>query len=185
MTKDSIQLERERLVNEWIPDLFSSGFCSVLYVGANRKRQHFVDVFEENRFSNITILEIFPENVSFLREKFPDTDTYRVVHGDVREVEKLNLERFDVVFFWHGIDLLPKDDIVPTLRKLEGLCKSLIVLGMPYGRFPRDDTVFDSNQNEDHVSPIYPAFLRELGYETRTHGPQDQIGSSITAWKTP
>ena len=56
MAKSSVQLERERLVNKWVPELFSSGFKSVLYIGANKRRQHFVDAFEYNNFSNITIL---------------------------------------------------------------------------------------------------------------------------------
>ena len=79
--------------------------------------------------------------------------------------------------------MLPKIDIKSTIKKLESIGINLLVLGMPFGSYLKDDTVYDNNQNEDHVSPVYPQFLEDLGFQTRTLGPSDEIGSSITAWK--
>ena len=183
MHKNSIQQEREHFIQEWIPDLFSSKFQSVLYIGANKRRQHFLDVFANSGYSKIVVLEIFLENVKFLKNKFNNTKIYSIVHGDVRNLDQFNLGKFDVIFFWHGIDLLPKKDIKTTITKLENLGNSLIILGIPFGKFPKDDTIYDNNTNEDHISPIYPSFLQDLGFETKTLGPKDQLGSSITAWK--
>ena len=70
MNKNPIQEEREKFIQEWIPELFSQKYDSVLYVGANKKRQHFLDLFEDSGYSKIVILEIFEENVKFLKSKF-------------------------------------------------------------------------------------------------------------------
>lgn len=183
MNKNSIQEEREKFIQEWIPELFSQKYNSVLYVGANKKRQHFLDLFEESGYSKIVILEIFEENVKFLKNKFSNSTIHSIYHGDVRNVDKLNLGKFDVVFFWHGIDLLPRNDIDKTIKKLEDICNNLLVLGMPFGCYLKDDTIYDDNLNEDHASPIYPSFLEGLGFKIQTLGLPDRIGSSITAWK--
>ncbi len=183
MIKNLIQEQREKFIQKWIPELFSKKYTSVLYVGANKKRQHFLDLFESTKYSKITIIEIFEENIKFLKNKFNNSKIYSIIQGDVRDIDKLNLDKFDVVFFWHGIDLLPKNDIKATIKKLEDIGSNLLVLGMPFGSYLKDDTVYDDNQNEDHISPIYPSFLEDLGFEIRTLGPSDEIGSSITAWK--
>ena len=183
MTRNLVQEEREKFIQKWIPELFSKKYNSVLYVGANKKRQHFLDVFERTGYSKIVILEIFLENVKFLKNKFSNSIIHSILHGDARNVDKLNLNKCDVIFFWHGIDLLPENDIKTTIKKLENIGNNLIVLGMPFGQYLKDDTVYDNNPNEDHVSPINPSFLEELGYATKTLGSPDEIGSSITAWK--
>jgi len=183
MTKNLVQEEREKNIQKWIPELFSKKYNNVLYVGANKKRQHFLDIFEMAGYSKIVILEIFLENIKFLTTKFKNSKIHSIVHGDVRNVDKLNLNKFDVIFFWHGIDLLPENDITPTIKKLENIGNKLLVLGIPYGRYLKDDTIYDNNLNEDHVSPIYPSFLEDLGFEVRTLGLSDKIGSSIIAWK--
>lgn len=183
MTRNLVQEEREKYIQKWIPELFSKKYNSVLYVGANKKRQHFLDVFEQSGYSKIIILEIFFENVKYLKNKFSNSTIHSILHGDVRNVEKLNLDKFDVIFFWHGIDLLPENDVKTTINKLENMGNNLIVLGMPFGKYPKNDTVYDNNPNEDHVSPIHPSFLEDLGYKTKTLGSPDKIGSSITAWK--
>lgn len=183
MTKNLVQEEREKFIKQWIPELFSKKYSSVLYVGANKKRQHFLDLFEQSGYSKIVMLEIFEDNIKFLKNKFVDSRIHSIIHGDVRNLDKLNLGKFDVIFFWHGIDLLPKNDIKVTIEKLENVGNYLIVLGIPFGRYQKDDTIFDNNPNENHISPIYPSFLEDLGFKTKTLGPSDEIDSSITAWK--
>ncbi len=181
MATDPIKQERERTLRECIPDLFTTRFKSVLYVGANTRRQHLLDSFKENSY-RITILEIFDKNVEFLKEKLSGTDI-SVMQGDVRNVDGLNLGRFDTVFYWHGIDCLPREDIIPTISKLEKTAEHLIVLGVPFGRYPDVHTSYNNNKNDIQASPVYPDFLEGLGYKTRTLGPQDTQGSSIISWK--
>ena len=156
---------------------------SVLYVGANQKRQDFLNHFEESGYRRIVILEAFRENYEFLKERFEakNPDTYQVVWGKVQEIEQLSLEPFDVVFFWHGPEHLQQRQISPTLEKLERICNHLIVCGMPFGFYEQGAEY--GNPFETHQSHIYPPFMEGLGYKIETLGNQDQIGANITAWK--
>lgn len=173
---------REECVDRCIPNLFEGTYSSVLYVGANQKRQHFLTRFEEAGYEKIVIIEAFGENYQFLKERFEaENSPYRVVWGKVQEIKKFHLGSFDVVFFWHGPEHLRQDEIVPTLRSLERMCNHLIVCGMPFGFYEQGPEY--GNRFEVHQSHIYPPFLEKLGYKTETLGSQDQVGSNITAWK--
>ena len=163
--------DREESVRRCIPDLLN--YKTVLYVGARPTRQHFLDWFEDAEYS-ITIVEAFKKNCDFLKEKF----NHKIIHGDIRYCE---IDNYDVVFFWHGIEHLPMSDIPNTLRKLESKSNFMTVLGMPYGLYVQDD-IFE-NKFEIHQSQIYPDFLKEQGYDFETLGDIDQRGANITAWK--
>jgi len=183
MERNLIQEEREKCVKKHIPDLFSGKYRSVLYVGANQKRQHFLENFENSKYDEIVIIEAFHENFEFLKRKFEHDSSkqYRVIEGDIRDMEKFGLASFDVVFFWHGIEHLPQQDIKPTLKKLEKKSKHLVVLGMPFGKYEQGPEY--GNPYEEHVSIIYPSTLQKFGYKTETLGNVDEEGSNITAWK--
>ena len=101
-----IQEEREKQVIKNIPELFAMKYQSVLYIGANQKRQHFIDLFEKSAYNKIVILEVFKNNFEFLKIKFSDRIPvpFNIIHGDVRNVDKNFKDTFDVVFFWHGIE---------------------------------------------------------------------------------
>jgi hypothetical protein len=183
MKPNPIQEEREKSVNRCLPELFSGKYKSVLYVGANQKRQHFLKNFEQSNYKRIVILEAFSENYKFfknlLESKRPDL--YQVLWGKVQEIEKFSLKPFDVIFFWHGPEHLPTEQIEPTLKKLESISNHLVVLGMPFGKYIQGAEY--GNPFEEHLSYIYPPFLQKLGYQTETLGKQDVNGSNITAWK--
>lgn len=175
-------IAREKSVRRCVPDIFSGEYSSVLYVGANRKRQHFLTYFKEAGYKKIVILEAFEENYKFLMEKFEARDSsYGVVWGKVQDVKKLQLGTFDVVFFWHGPEHLQESEIAPTLGNLEDICNHVVVCGMPFGFYEQGPEY--GNHFEVHQSHIYPPFLERLGYKTETLGNPDQIGSNITAWK--
>ena len=69
MEGNPIQEEREKCVKKCIPDLFSGKYRSVLYVGANQKRQHFLENFENSKYDEIVIIEAFHENFEFLKQE--------------------------------------------------------------------------------------------------------------------
>ena len=85
-----IQEEREKQVIKNLPELFTTKYQSVLYIGANQKRQHFVDLFEKSAYSKIVILEAFKNNFEFLKTKFSDrlSTPFNIIYGDVRNVDK-------------------------------------------------------------------------------------------------
>lgn len=163
--------DREKSVRKNIPDLLD--YKSMLYIGANKRRQHFLDWFINAKY-DVTIVEAFKENYGYLKEKFKE---HKVIHGDIRTT---HVENYDVIFYWHGIEHLPFSDIPNILRKLESKCK-LIVLGMPFGVYVQEAEY--GNKYEVHESAIYPEFLVQQRYEYETLGDMDQRGANITAWK--
>ena len=172
---------REESVDRCIPDLFNGSYSSVLYIGANQRRQHFLDRFEESGYSKIVVLEAFEKNYQFLKEKFEDNPACRVILGRAQEIETLEIGSVDVVFFWHGPEHLHRHEIPPTLDRLEAICSHVMVCGMPFGFYEQGPEY--GNPYETHHFHIYPAFLENMGYRTETLGERDQRGSNITAWK--
>ena len=177
-----IQQERETAVRQHIPELFSGKYHSVLYVGANQKRQHFLNNFQESKYNKIVVIEAFHENAMYLKDKLEkNSDLFKIIEGDIRDIEKFDLSKFDVVFFWHGIEHLPLQDIEPTLENLESYANFLVVLGMPFGDYPQGEEY--GNIYEKHLTALYPSMLEKCGYTTHTIGNVDEIGSNLTAWK--
>ncbi len=175
----SLPAEIDMQVRENLPDLFSGRYKSVLYVGANHLRQHFLADFV-SVYDRVVVLEIFPENVAHLRKKFKGKNTH-IIHGDVRDAAGLTSGRFDVCFFWHGPEHLGRDEVGTVLRMLESITDSLVVLGMPYGNYPQGSEY--GNDCETHLWDIYPADMEKLEYLTHTIGDADDTLSNMVAWK--
>lgn len=171
--------EKARQVRINIPSLFDGSCSSVLYVGANSRRQHFLEEFGE-RYSRVAVLEIFPDNVAFLRNNFVGPQ-YEIMQGDVRDVKSLFSEKFDVCFFYHGPEHLRREETGGVLGDLESMANRLVVLGMPYGVY--EQGVAYDNPHEVHQWSIYPGDLQKLGYETDTLGAGDDRMSNMIAWK--
>ena len=160
------------------------GYSSVLYVGANKNRQHFLDLFAASGYERIVVLEAFEENYLHLRERFERQQggaPYRVVHGRAQDVSTLGLGSFDVVFFWHGPEHLPHPEVAPTLGALERVAKKVVVCGMPFGLYEQGAEY--GNPFEVHRSHLTPEFIESLGYVVDTLGARDREGSNLTAWK--
>ena len=163
-----------------LPDLFTGAHSSALYVGANRRRQHFLDDLIAS-CGRVAILEAFPENAQFLREAFEGPGV-RVIQGDVRHASGLLAgERFDACFFWHGPEHLGASEAPAVLRGLEAITNHVVVLGMPYGRYYQGDEY--RNKYERHLWHIYPDDMHKLGYETSTAGKVDDRMGNMIAWK--
>ena len=169
----------EEQLRRALPDLFSGAHASALYVGANRRRQHFLDDFVA-ACGRVVVLEAYPENARFLREAYEGPGV-RVVQGDVRNISGLVSERFDASFFWHGPEHLGAGEAPGVLRALESITDHVVVLGMPYGRYYQGDEY--GNAYEKHLWHIYPEDMRRLGYETSTAGKADDRMGNMVAWK--
>ncbi len=172
-------IAREQQLRENLPDLFSGAYKSVLYVGANQRRQHFLADFVSG-YDRVVVLEIFPENVAHLKKNYTDKNT-SIIHGDVRDAASLTSGRFDVCFFWHGPEHLGRDEVGTVLRMLESITDSLVVLGMPYGNYPQGAEY--GNEYETHQWDVYPKDMEGLGYHARTIGEANSNQANMMAWK--
>ena len=175
----SLPDEIDKQVRDSLPDLFDGKYKSVLYVGANYLRQHFLPEFVE-QYDHIVVLEIYQNNVKYLKEKYRDPKI-RIITGDVRDADKMNLGKFDVCFFWHGPEHLHEHETKDILYKLESITKRLIVLGMPYGHYEQGSEY--GNDCETHMWDIYPKDMEKLGYSTNTLGEADDTLANMVAWK--
>ena len=164
-----------------LPDLFyGSSYRTVLYVGANKRRQYFLDWFERVGYTRIVVLEAFEENAEFLKAEIDAKMlAIEVVHGDIRDAGNIP-GKFDVAFFWHGPEHLRKDEIEPALKNLEAASK-VVVLACPNGVYPQGAEY--GNPYEEHLSAIYQQLLEGLGYETDVMGRVGEPSSNILAWK--
>ena len=187
----------EKQVDEALPDLFGGEYGSVLYVGANRRRQHFLDDFVAS-CGEVVVLEAHRENAEYIREMYERGDAAKgaaarssrrpgkgarvsVVLGDVRAAAAAVPRRFDACFFWHGPEHLSRDEAPGVLRMLESMADRLVVLGMPYGRYEQGAEY--GNEYEAHLWHMYPEDARRLGYEVSTVGRPDDDQANMMAWK--
>lgn len=180
----SLPDEMDRQVRDSLPDLFDGRYSSVLYVGANHLRQHFLDYFAD-KYEEIAVLEIHAKNVEYLMERYSANAKVSVIQGDVRNVQNIAgrfKKRFDVCFFYHGPEHLARHEVAGVLYDIESITDHLVVLGMPYGHYKQGPEY--GNDHEQHLWDTYPRDMRRLGYKTHTLGKADDTLSNMIAWKS-
>lgn len=157
---------------------------TLLYIGARPGGVAYLPEFMEAGYE-ITILEIWPDNVDFCRQHL---GVKRVVGGDVRAVDKLLPPRhfrgavdkewpiyhFDVAFWHHGPEHVEKCELASTLEKLEALA-DCVILGCPCGKSSQG--IIYNNIYEQHIAALEPADFKSLGYEV------DTWEDRLIAWK--
>lgn len=155
-----------------IPDVFD--YQTVLYVGAGNRLQMF-DHFVDRKYE-IDIVEVFLPNVM----KLGSVKGIRTIYNsDIRYFRTQN--KYDVVFFWHGIEHIQRDELLPLTNKMKTYANKLIVLGMPYGEYEQG-TIYD-NPYEEHVTAWYPEDFPIRGFKCDTIGMRDSKRSNLIAWK--
>ena len=154
-----------------IPDVFDHK--SVLYVGGGNRLQVFDEFVKHNYI--IDLVEVFFPNII----KLKDVKGIRTIYN--KNIEFFDpKEKYDIVFFWHGIEHIEKEDVSKLLRRMSKYAK-LIVLGMPYGEYEQGELY--NNPFEKHISAWYPADLQKFGFECDTIGKKNTKRSNLIAWK--
>lgn len=176
---DRMPEEREFLVNVFIPALVHSP-GTLLYVGASPGRFACANLLR-NAGHEITVLEIWPAYIDELRPRADFVAHW--VPGDVRNVDSLPLPhaQYDYTFWWHGPEHISRQDVEPTIRKLEELTTRLISLATPWGRvaWPAED----GNPYMEHACSIFPRDFARWGYRYVAVWPENRTGSHVMAWK--
>lgn len=169
------EAEEYQILREYLPWLFlGEPGRSLLYVGANQLRPPFHAQRLKQTGWNLHLLEIFPGNVDFHRHTgLFDTLTL----GDVRTVRLIR--KFDAVFWWHGCEHIPQEDLAHTIAKLETLAPN-VILGCPDGHSPQDAVY--GNAAERHQWSVDAGDLRSLGYQVVAYAPVGR--KHLLAWKT-
>ena len=73
------------------------------------------------------------------------------------------------------------EKFLPTMRKLEMITRTGIVIGAPWGWAPHN--IAYDNPHTEHRSHYYSVHFERLGYRVAAIGPKDRLGSHILAWK--
>jgi hypothetical protein len=158
------------------------GRKTLLYIGASRKR-HFLLPELANEGWIIDIMEIFPDNVEFLRRrrKALSKPGFRMVcEGDVRTTP-FPEPSYDAAFWWHGPEHIPEEDVPGALARLEEAAR-LVVLGGPLEDPPYpEDAAPGGNPHERHCWSITVPALESFGY-TVMRVPRPRT-PGFAAWK--
>lgn len=170
--KPEFEFNRTEWLRFFVPQMFLEP-GSLLYVGASRHRQECLHELM-NAGNDVTILEIWPDNVSFLKEH-----GFNVIEGDVRKAAKFFDESFDYALWWHGPEHIERSSLDSTLKGLESI-SNLTVISCPWGRNEQGE--YNGNPHEAHVSILDECDF--AGYETACFGMKDRPPYSIViAWK--
>jgi len=164
--------DRTESLNRLLPGLFTGKYSSVLYVGARIDRCDYLKELGKAGCA-VTILEIFPPNAEHYR-----VCGWDVIQGDVRTAE---LSEYEVVFWWHGPEHIPQEDVAPALNRLEKVATRAVVIGCPWGIYHLDPDY--GNPHEEHLSHHDYVFFEQRGYVTECLGNRDTAGSNITSVK--
>jgi hypothetical protein len=169
----ALKKERKEQLKNIVPDLFS--YKSVLYVGARTGRFDFSQEFRKAGY-DITVVERYKPNVDYLKT-IPWIK--KVIRKDIREFT--TKKKYDVIFWWHGPEHIPKKDLRKTLRNLEKMCNNVMVLGCPNGDVKQQNEY--ENPYEDHLSGYEGLEFEKLGYTIDVIGQKDTFASNILAVK--
>lgn len=169
------EAEEYEILRQYVPWLFDGKLGrSMLYVGANQLRPPFHAQRLKQAGWRLHLLEMFPGNVEHHRHTgLFDTLTL----GDVRTVRLIR--KFDAVFWWHGCEHIPQEDLAQTLARLEALAPN-VVLGCPNGHSPQNAVY--GNAAERHQWDVRPKDLITLGYQVVAYSPVGR--NHLLAWKT-
>lgn len=169
------ETEELAVLREHLPELFCPGEGDLLYVGANQLRPpHHARTLREHGW-NLHLLETFLGNV---KHHFGNAIFDTLTWGDVRTA-RFPCDSFDIAFWWHGCEHVPREDVAKALANLEQAATWLVVLGCPHGPSPQGPEY--GNEQETHRWDVYPDDLRNYGYEVIAYEP---IGRKhLLAWK--
>ena len=92
--------EREAQTSRNLSELFDrKSHQSILYVGTDKRRQHFPNWFEQAGYSRIVALGAFAENAEFLKAKASSrTPALKVTHGNIRDKDVITGDAFDMYY---------------------------------------------------------------------------------------
>lgn len=139
---------------------------SILQIGA-KPGGSWHKIFEEFAklgYERFDVLEIYGPNISKIRGDYLN----KKIKGDVRSINEVVDETYDITLWWHGPQLVEKKNFPSILQRLIKITNKYIVLGLPHGRFDKPSEY--GNKWEEHISHWTPKELEEFGFEVWAYG---------------
>ena len=162
-------------VNSWeiLFDILSSMLkfkegVSVLQIGVKMKPhgvhnwQKMFKRFADYGYTYFSVLEIWEYNFNRLYGQYLNEKIF----GDVRDIEKLVENKYDVIFWWHGPEHVSKEDFEKIDNTFNKFKNTIIVIGCPYGESLQG--VVDGNPFEKHLYHWQPDEFEKLDYVVYT-----------------
>jgi hypothetical protein len=148
-----------------------------LYVGAHPGKG--CSFWDEIRRAGcrMTVVEVYEKNVRDLECEMMDGET--IIHADIRDW--IPPEKYDLVMWWHGPEHTTQDEAEMVIIKLWSVTAGWLVCGAPWGNMPQDEAY--GNPAEKHLWDVEPEFFRDLGMETQTFPPHNELGGQVVAWR--
>ena len=169
-----MELERLHQLTKCVSDVWT--FEKILYVGAYRGRFHFDQPMKDNK-CEVDVIEIDEGNCKYLKTL---SWLNNVFHCDIRDLTLLNLNVYDMVFWSHGPEMIPKVDIKPTIDVLWKMTTGIMVLMCPWGKYEYKTL---ADMKRWNMTSLYKNDFENWGFKTSTIGKKDVKGSNLLAWK--
>jgi len=195
--KKTLTQERDLQLGRCLPDLYD--YKTLLYIGI-KIRWNYPTFRGQDKFDTadytIDILEINPETVAQLKKMnieghqfhnlFRPAPMFRTIYeGDVREVQTITPETYDVVMWWQGPEHVHLQEVEPTLSALWIKTKHLLVLGCPCSGITDEHpmAIKGADGPGTHYSRFDQQFFTSLGFEVDVVGECGKKGNNMLAYK--
>jgi len=188
---------RDAQISRCVPDLFD--YHTLLYVGAKIRYNYPMfrgqDGFDKAGYE-IDVVEVSPKNAAALRRmnekghQFKNTwrppGSFRyVIEGDVRNIESLTDEDYDVVMWWQGPEHVHLKEVESALAALWRKTRHLLVLGCPCAGVTDEHPMAGDGATGPgiHYSRFDREFFIGLGFEVDVVGECGKRGNNMMAWR--
>lgn len=149
---------------------------TMLYVGGHpyHSRRLQMSKYFEKAGIEIDVVEAFEKNATAIKEwKW----IHEVFNADIRFFEPK--KKYDIIMFWHGVEHLPKNEVVLLTVKLKEYCK-LLVYATPNGKYEQGEEY--GNPFEKHVSHWTAKDFEELGMTASEIGKPNEKNGNVIAY---
>ncbi len=169
------QARREQL-EHCVPNVWQGS--QALYIGANGTRFHFADRLAASGMM-VDVLEIDKQACNELRT----LDWLRnVIQGDVRDVESIIAQDYDLILWSHGPEIIEREHIDRVIAYLFMRTRQVMVTMSPWGKYHYTPQHF-AHDKYPNIVALYGVDLQRLGFFTSVLGQRDINGSNLLAWR--
>jgi len=155
---------------------------TLLYIGYRKDACAWLQELSEAG-NEITVLDVWPPNVTSVVGNGGDARVARFVVGDVRGAWDGNTglaPMYDHVWWWHGPEHVERSEWPGVATRLALHARRTLAVAAPWGLYAQE--AHAGNQHEVHKWSVYEDDFLALGMNVATDGEKDRPGSEIVGW---